>query len=374
MPWTCSAHAKDIWTSPDWELADKLAAARWTVTCTQTGYEHLRALAAGASHVHLSYHGLDLDRFGRFAGERADARRLRPGRPGASSSASAARSRRRATTSLLEALALLPADLALALRAYRRRRGAADAQGAGRRARHRRSRRLGARWRRRRCLRTIASADIFALACRIAADGDRDGLPNVLVEAASQRLACVSTDISGVPELLDDGENGLVVPPDDPQALAEALERAIRDPALRHGSAMPRSNACARDFDHHASIGQLDGPVRAGVAERAMSGAARLLLCPASARHRPSGARQPDRRRARRGRVRVTVVTGGAPVPGFPGPRRRARRRCRRSPPPTEGFPGLSTPRASRSTRPSRRAAATCCSQALAEIAGRISS
>ena len=61
------------------------------------------------------------------------------------------------------------------------------------------------------------SADIFALACRITADGDRDGLPNVLVEAASQGLACVSTDISGVPELLTDGENGLLVPPEDPQ-------------------------------------------------------------------------------------------------------------------------------------------------------------
>ena len=56
-------------------------------------------------------------------------------------------------------------------------------------------------------------ADIFALACRIAADGDRDGLPNVLVEAASQKLACVSTDVSGVPELLVDEENGLLVPP-----------------------------------------------------------------------------------------------------------------------------------------------------------------
>ena len=47
------------------------------------------------------------------------------------------------------------------------------------------------------------SADIFALACRVAADGDRDGLPNVLVEASSQNLVCISTDISGIPELLD---------------------------------------------------------------------------------------------------------------------------------------------------------------------------
>ena len=59
-------------------------------------------------------------------------------------------------------------------------------------------------------------ADMFALACRITADGDRDGLPNVLVEASSQGLPCISTDISGVPELLDDGDNGAGRAADDP--------------------------------------------------------------------------------------------------------------------------------------------------------------
>ncbi len=75
------------------------------------------------------------------------------------------------------------------------------------------------------------SADLFVLACRIADDGDRDGLPNVLVEASSQGLPCISTRVSGVTELLKDGETGLVVEPDDPKALAIALARAISDPA-----------------------------------------------------------------------------------------------------------------------------------------------
>ncbi len=64
VPWTCSAHAKDIWTSPDWELAGKLDAARWTVTCTRDGFGRLSGLAGEGSAVHLSYHGLDLARFG----------------------------------------------------------------------------------------------------------------------------------------------------------------------------------------------------------------------------------------------------------------------------------------------------------------------
>jgi len=62
--WTCSAHAKDIWTSPDWELTGKLESMRWTVTCTHSGFDHLRALGGAKGHVHLSYHGLDLARFG----------------------------------------------------------------------------------------------------------------------------------------------------------------------------------------------------------------------------------------------------------------------------------------------------------------------
>ncbi len=64
-------------------------------------------------------------------------------------------------------------------------------------------------------------------------DGDRDGLPNVLMEAQSQRVACLSTTVSAVPELIRNGETGLLAPPDDPAALGRALERLIRDPGLR---------------------------------------------------------------------------------------------------------------------------------------------
>ena len=95
------------------------------------------------------------------------------------------------------------------------------------------------------------------LACRIAANGDRDGLPNVLVEASSQRLACLSTNISGVPELLTDGENGLVVPPENPGALAAALERAIRDPAMRKRLGDAAEQRVRAHFDYHSSIAQL---------------------------------------------------------------------------------------------------------------------
>jgi len=77
------------------------------------------------------------------------------------------------------------------------------------------------------------AADIFVLPCRVSADGDRDGLPNVLLEAQSQKLACVSTRVSGIPELIDDGATGLLVEPCAPASLAGALSRLIADPGLR---------------------------------------------------------------------------------------------------------------------------------------------
>src|SRR5262249_6269121 len=51
LPWSCSAHAKDIWTTPAWELREKLAATAWAVTCTAQGRDYLAALAPAADRV-----------------------------------------------------------------------------------------------------------------------------------------------------------------------------------------------------------------------------------------------------------------------------------------------------------------------------------
>jgi glycosyltransferase involved in cell wall biosynthesis len=97
-------------------------------------------------------------------------------------------------------------------------------------------------------------ADIFALASRVAEDGDRDGLPNVLMEAQSQELACVATRVSAIPELIRDGETGLLVAPDDPMALAEALTRLIREPDLRMTLARAGCERVRGDFDHDGAV------------------------------------------------------------------------------------------------------------------------
>lgn len=78
----------------------------------------------------------------------------------------------------------------------------------------------------------LARAHAFALPCRVAPDGDRDGVPVAILEAMAAGLPVVSTAVSGVPEVVDDAV-GWLVPPDDPVALTRALRAAASDPAER---------------------------------------------------------------------------------------------------------------------------------------------
>jgi glycosyltransferase involved in cell wall biosynthesis len=75
-----------------------------------------------------------------------------------------------------------------------------------------------------------AGVDVMALPCRVAPDGDRDGVPVALMEAMARGVPVVTTAVGGVGELVEDGRTGLLVPPDDPQALRQALAHLAADP------------------------------------------------------------------------------------------------------------------------------------------------
>jgi colanic acid/amylovoran biosynthesis glycosyltransferase len=100
-------------------------------------------------------------------------------------------------------------------------------------------------------------SDLFVLACVVAQHGDRDGMPNVLLEAMSMRLPVVTTPVTGIPELVRDGETGLLVPERDAQALACAIERLINDNALRRKLGQQGRQAVLSGFDIHHTIAQL---------------------------------------------------------------------------------------------------------------------
>jgi glycosyltransferase involved in cell wall biosynthesis len=230
LPWSVSAHARDIWTIPKWEKREKLAEAAWAVTCTQVGAAHLADLADRPDAVELVYHGLDFSRFpdAPVRDSRADG----AGRPVRLLSVGRA-VEKKGYDDLLAALALLPSGLKWTLTHIGG--GALAAELKAKAAELGLAERIA--WRgaqpQEAVLSAYREAEVFVLASRIAGDGDRDGLPNVLMEAQSQGLCCLATEVSAIPELIEDGETGLLVPPQDPAALAAALERLIREPDLR---------------------------------------------------------------------------------------------------------------------------------------------
>jgi glycosyltransferase involved in cell wall biosynthesis len=231
LPFSLSGHAKDVWTTPGWEIREKLRDAAWTVTCSAAAAAHLQTLAP-ETPVEVIYHGLDLARFPAGATRTAP----RDGRdsddPVRILSVSRAVEKKGLDTTLA-ALAALPetvhwrfthigAGPALAgLQRQAASLGIAD-----------RIAWLGAKSQAE-VLAALREADLFVIAAKIAGGGDRDGLPNVLMEAQSQGLPVVATRLSAIPELVVDGETGLLVPPEDSAALAAALMRLIGDPALR---------------------------------------------------------------------------------------------------------------------------------------------
>ncbi|MBC7802656.1 MAG: glycosyltransferase family 4 protein, partial [Candidatus Parcubacteria bacterium] len=231
LGWTGSAHAKDIWTTPEWEKREKLASCDWLVTCTAANHAHLAALAP-SERVELVYHGLDLARFSEVEKGGSGNSGRDPSVPVTILSVGRL-VEKKGTDVLLDALALLPAQLhwrlvhagSGPLKDSLARR--ADALGIAERIQWR-----GARTQEE-LLAEYRAADLFALASRVAQDGDRDGLPNVLAEAQSQGLACVATRVSGIPELIEDGRTGVLVEPESPAELAQALAALIADPVRR---------------------------------------------------------------------------------------------------------------------------------------------
>jgi glycosyltransferase involved in cell wall biosynthesis len=255
LSWSFSAHAKDIWTTPDWEKREKIACARWGVTCTRDGHGELGRLAETPDKVLLLYHGLDLARFpaphvpSRRDGSdpAAPVRLVTIGRAVA----------KKGFDDLLAALAHLPSqlnwrlthigggDLLPALKAQAGRLGLEERiVWAGPQAQDA-------------VIAALREADLFVLPSKQAADGDRDGLPNVVMEAASQKRAIVATDFAGIPEFVTPGETGILVPPGDRGALAAALDALARDPVRRAALGEAAYRRLARDFSAEAGIARL---------------------------------------------------------------------------------------------------------------------
>jgi glycosyltransferase involved in cell wall biosynthesis len=261
LTFSVSAHAKDIWTTPDWEKREKIAACAWLATCTRANAEHLRALAPVPDRVDLVYHGIDLSRFPPPPA-REEGRSDRP-----VTVLSVGRAvEKKGFDDLLAALAQLPRSLPWRLvhvgDGPLRKSLQAQAQALGIADR--------VSWRgalpQQQVLDCYRAADLFALPSRVVRDGDRDGLPNVLMEAQSQQLPCLATSVSGIPELIEHDVTGLLVPERDRAALAAALARLIGDADLRRRLGRAGFERTRRDFTMEAGADRIAARLAASLA------------------------------------------------------------------------------------------------------------
>jgi glycosyltransferase involved in cell wall biosynthesis len=254
LPFSFTAHAKDIYQAelnPGRLLERKLGAARFVATCTCANAGVLRARHPRPADVHAIYHGLDTEWF-------SPQRRGTPSGEAPLLLSVGRLVEKKGFDRLVDACLLLKrlgipfrcvivgenGSAGPALKAQIADLGLADCvQLHGPVAQDR--------------LREIyRGASIFALPCRVMEDGDRDGFPNVLAEAMAMGVPVVSTPISGIPEMIEDGVHGLLVE-GGAESLADAVARLLTDAALHARlAAAARARICER-FDSRQTTAAL---------------------------------------------------------------------------------------------------------------------
>jgi len=245
VPYALSAHAKDVWLTGPEELRAKAREAATVLTCTEEVRAHIRELADGATQVHRIYHGVEVPGSAPMVDGNATPVIL----------AVARLVEKKGLETLVRAAALL------------------RLQGADFRVRIAGE---GPEWARlQRLVHELGVADrvaflgplmevevraeyrraaVFALPCRVLENGDRDGLPNAVVEAMAHGLPVASTTLAGVREAVVDGECGLLVPPGDELGLAGALQRLLSDGALRSRLGAQARRRVASRFERGANL------------------------------------------------------------------------------------------------------------------------
>jgi glycosyltransferase involved in cell wall biosynthesis len=230
IPFSFTAHARDIYATPS-ALADKMRAAACVVTCTAYNAQHLRRVCPDlpAEHVQLVHHGVDVDAAARAAG------RCTPP-PDATVPIILAAGRlieKKGFDTLVRACRLL-ADRGVAFecRIY------GDGPLAGELQQDVERQQLSGSvallgWAAAETLQAeMERAAAFTMPSRVSRSGDRDGIPNVVLEAMAAGVPVVATAVSGIPEAIVHETTGLLVAADDSEALANGLQRVLQDRAL----------------------------------------------------------------------------------------------------------------------------------------------
>lgn len=249
LPFSFTAHAKDIYRSdmnPGDLLSRKLRAAKFAVTCTKANSAYLGKLAD--AELHTIYHGIDLKLFAPAEERTAQDPPL--------ILAVGRFVEKKGFVHLVEACRRLKdeginfrcriiggfAEYAERVQESIDRLDLKDTVSLHHAVTQEELKKI------------YETASLFVLPCVITDDGDRDGIPNVMVEALAMGLPVISTNISGIPELIGDRETGLLVPPRDPQTLARAIRELIENPKLGDELSRKGQEFVKREFDAKRNI------------------------------------------------------------------------------------------------------------------------
>ncbi len=255
IPFSFTAHAKDIYTSDPRQIREKIGLARFVITCTEYNRKHLRELSDGyATPIHRNYHGIDIKLFS----DKNEIPKIPA--PPFQILTIARLTAKKGLPTIYQALRLL-CDQGVSLHHTHIGGGedrekiislikdldlASVTQLLGTQPHQV-------------VLEHYKNADLFVLGCEVAPNGDRDGIPNVLMESMAMGLPVVVTDISGIPELVENERTGLLVPPGEPDKLAGSMLRMLTDGELRHRVIAAGKQRVVREFDNRQLIRELSG-------------------------------------------------------------------------------------------------------------------
>lgn len=255
VTYSFSAHAKDIYLQEHDFLREKILKAQFVTTCTDYNKNYLEKVGGPKANVFRTYHGLDLDRFPGNArsGKNSCTRILSVGRfvP------------KKGFPVLIRALHLLRergykfqchliggGEMEIELKSLIKKLKMED-----------RITLLGA-MAQEELFDYYRRADIFALACEVQSDGDRDGIPNVIVEAMALGIPVVSTRISGIPECIADGVSGVLVAEKDAAACANGIAALLDNPErAKHFGLVGRARV-EKDFDSLRNVKKIGAALR----------------------------------------------------------------------------------------------------------------
>lgn len=255
LPFSFTGHAKDIYTSDPRQLREKIGLARFVITCTEYNRRHLMGISGGGTTpIHRVYHGIDT---GLFACDTRKEKKRNVSTPCRILTV-ARLTPKKGLPTVCRAVRLLSdqgfsvrhtligdgEDRRKLLATIRELRLDGITEWMGTRPHHV-------------VLEQYRRADLFALGCEVAPNGDRDGIPNVFLESMAMGVPVVATRVSAIPELVEDNETGLLVSPGNPVQMAEAMSRLLTDTDLRRRIVAAAKQRIARDFDNTALIQDL---------------------------------------------------------------------------------------------------------------------